>query len=392
MAAETLATVKASSEAASTFPRTWVLLGPKVGDNAQLLALAEALGWPFETRRLAFRGSELVTNVLLGPNLLGLKREGSDVLTPPWPDLVLTAGRRNEPVARWIKKQAGGRTRLIHVGRPWARLEHFDLIITTPQYFLPERPNVLHLEAPLHRMTAARLEAGRHEWAPRLAHLPSPRVAAFLGGHSGPYSFDREAGALMGAYVERLAAERGGSILATTSARTPAAAADAFEAQLKRPHEVYRFAPGRSDNPYVGFLALADLIVVTGDSMSMLVEAIASGRPVLVFDLARGRGSRRPSLPVDGSVARLTWRERLAGLRLPPLWFALGQTLGPRQLRRDVGAIHRRQIEAGRAAWLGEAPPKFAPVTAIPPPNDLDRAAAAVRDLVSRRAAPPAPR
>ena len=375
------------SETASPSPRIWVLLGPKVGDNAQLLALAEALGWPFETRRLAFRDTEVVSNVLLGPNLLGLRRVQSDPLTPPWPDLILTAGRRNEPVARWIRREAGGRTRLVHVGRPWARLDRFDLIITTPQYFLPTAPNVLHLEAPLHRMTAARLEAGRREWAPRLAHLPSPRVAAFLGGHSGPFSFDREAGALMGWHVERLATECQGSILATTSARTPPPAADAFEAQLKRPHEVYRFAASQSDNPYVGFLALADLIVVTGDSMSMLVEAVASGRPVLVFDLARGPGSHRPPLPADGRVAPLSWRERLAGLRLPPLWFALGQRLGPRQLRRNVGAIHRRQIEAGRAAWLGEASSALTLPSALP--DELKRAAAAARRLVQRPGAPP---
>jgi hypothetical protein len=57
-------------------PRTWLLMGHKAGDNAQLLALAEALGFPFETRRLAYRRTELVTNLLAGPNLLGVVPRG----------------------------------------------------------------------------------------------------------------------------------------------------------------------------------------------------------------------------------------------------------------------------------------------------------------------------
>jgi mitochondrial fission protein ELM1 len=361
-------------------PRTWLLTGHKAGDNAQLLALAEALGFPFEPKRLAYRATELATNLLAGPNLLGLVLERSDSLGPPWPGLVLTAGRRNEPVARWVREQAGGRDRvkIVHVGRPWAPLGEFDLVVTTPQYNLPAAPNVLDNEAPLHRVTPERLAAARAAWAPRLAHLPAPYVAVVLGGHSGPYTFDREAGALLGERASRMARELGGSLLVTTSARTPAEAATALEERLDAPHELYRWRPGAAaaDNPYLGYLALADRVIVTCESMSMLVDAIATGRPVLIFDLARGPGSHRPREP---GVPPPTWRERAARrARLQPVWYRLGQLAGPRQLRRDVGAIHRRQIEAGRAAWLGDPVPDPA---AAPPLRDAERAAERVRAL-----------
>ena len=38
-----------------------------------------------------------------------------------------------------------------------------------------------------------------------------------------------------------------------------------------------------SDNPYLGILALADRLVVTSDSVSMISEALATGHPVEVF-------------------------------------------------------------------------------------------------------------
>jgi hypothetical protein len=51
---------------------------------------------------------------------------------------------------------------------------------------------------------------------------------------------------------------------------------------------------GTGENPYFGMLALADLIVVTQDSVSMISEAAATTAPVMVVALP-GR-SRRQAL------------------------------------------------------------------------------------------------
>jgi uncharacterized protein len=351
-----------AASAPTRAPRTWLLLGQKPGDNGQVLALAEALGWPFEAKRVFHRSTELLTNRLLGATLLGVDRRRSSPLGPPWPELVITAGRRNEPVARWIRRQAGGRgrTKLVHVGRPWAPLDAFDLIVTTPQYTLPARPNVLHNEAPMHRVNPERLAEAAGRWEPRLVELPRPWTAVMLGGHVGGWTFDAPAAAALAEEANAMAAASGGSLLVSTSARTPADAVDAFARAVRVPLRLYRWRKDDPDNPYIGFLALADRIIVTGDSMSMLVEAIATGKPVLVFDLARP-ARRRWRLP---SLRVLVWR--------------LGKALGPRQLARDVGAIHQRQVAAGRAVWLGQPwPPDRQPL----PLKDTARAAAQVRAL-----------
>ena len=181
-------------------PRVWLLMGNKAGDNTQVLALAEALGWPFEIKQLAYKAHEFVPNMVLGTTLAGIDTEQSSPLTAPWPDLVIAAGRRNEPVGRWIKKQAPDVVRLVHVGHPWSRLDGFDLVVTTPQYRLPARPNVLHNKTPLHRVSKERLSREASRWHDRLAHLPRPFITVVVGGSSGPYSFDHRA-------AERLARE-----------------------------------------------------------------------------------------------------------------------------------------------------------------------------------------
>ena len=63
-----------------------MLSGHKAGDNTQLLALARALGWPFEVKRLAYRRTELATNLVLRVTLAGTVKSQSSPLGPPWPD------------------------------------------------------------------------------------------------------------------------------------------------------------------------------------------------------------------------------------------------------------------------------------------------------------------
>lgn len=314
----------------------WVLCGPKAGDNAQMLALAAATG-EFAVRRLQFRGTELLTNLLLRVTLAGIDPARSDALAPPWPDLVITAGRRNEPVARWLRRANGGRTRLVHVGRPWTHPSQFDLVVTTPQYFVPPAPNVLTLPLPLHGLTAQRLADAAAVWAPKLAGLPRPWTAVLVGGDSGPYRLTPGRAARLG--NELRASFSAGSLLITTSARTPRASVDALRTAVSGlPQHVFDWhRDARAENPYLGYLALADAFVVTAESASMLAEASSTGRPLWMFDLAGPPG------------------EALGWLRWKPLTFALAQHLAPRRLRREVGRLHAHLVESGAAAWLGGA-------------------------------------
>jgi mitochondrial fission protein ELM1 len=344
-------------------PSVWVLSGHKAGDNAQLLALAEALGWPFEVKRLAYRKTELATNLLLRVTLAGTVARRSSPLSPPWPDLVLTAGRRNEPVARWIRRQSRGRTRLVHVGRPWAPPERFDLVVTTPQYFVPDRANVLTIGMPLHAITPAALAKVAGAWEPRLRHLPTPRIAVLVGGVSSPYRFGAQEGAALGRLVNARAEQTRGSLLVTTSARTPPETAAAIQSALRAPHHFHRWQAGSADNPYRAFLALADEIVVTGDSISMLAEATATGKPVFIFDLGgmRERGPR----PLRAA------RDARSLLHL------ILMRIAPPRMRRDTRILLQSAVASGRAAWLGEPAPPGGAASA----EDLARAAAAVRRL-----------
>jgi mitochondrial fission protein ELM1 len=53
------------------------------------------------------------------------------------------------------------------------------------------------------------------------------------------------------------------------------------------------FWDGRGDNPYLGYLGLADALIVTVDSVTMISEAAATGKPVHVAELEGGSAKFR---------------------------------------------------------------------------------------------------
>lgn len=331
-------------------PKLWILQSPHSGDNTQLRALGEALGWPAEVKSLSYRWHEGVLRLFSLPILAGVDVARSSPIAPPWPDLVICSGRGAEAVCFWLRRQ-NPKLRIVFVGSPWSRLSAFDLVITTPQYRLLRAANILHNTLPLHDVTPEKLAAEAGRWKERLQHLPRPHTAVLVGGSSGPYLFTPASAARLGHAVTRLAEAHGGSLLVTTSARTGHAAAEALSAAIGAPHVLYRWQGPAADNPFHAFLELSERIVVTGDSVSMLSEACATGKPVFLFDIEEGPFSMRAEEGGEaGSPPPIGWKGRTPEATL----FRLLINHAPARFSRDLRIVHRQLIASGRAAWLGE--------------------------------------
>ena len=339
------------------------------------MALADALGWPCEVKRLAYRPYEEVLRLAGLPTLAGVDKAKSSPIAPPWPDIVLCAGRSTEAVAFWLRRNGNPKLRIVFVGTPWAPPSRFDLVITTPQYGLPEASNILHNTLPLHGVTPAKLDIAAKRWEARLAHLPKPRIAVLVGGSSGPYLFRAEAAARLGREASRRAAELGGSLLVTTSARTPKAATEALAAAITVPSFFHRWKKSDEDNPFHAFLGQAERIIVTADSISMLSEASASGKRVALFDIEDGPFSMRAEerTATQDAIPKIAWR----GRNFETTAFRLLMRHAPTRWSRDLRIVHRHVVDARLASWLGEKPKP----RATGPEDDLARAVSRIRQL-----------
>jgi hypothetical protein len=215
---------------------------------------------------------------------LGAVRDSGVPLAPPWPDLVIGCGRHSAMPALAIRRASGGRTFAAQIQDPRVGRSEFDLLFV-PEHDRLRGPRIVVTRGAIHRVTPARLaEARRH--FPALAGLPRPILGVLIGGANRSYRLDFDRLATIADAIAAILRAGGGSALVTPSRRT----GDAGIALLRERLAGLRAEiwGGEGDNPYYAYLAYADTLLVTADSVSMVSEAAATGRPVYIVDLEGG--------------------------------------------------------------------------------------------------------
>lgn len=262
----------------------WVLLGSRQGDNKQLLAVADGLDRPYRALQLQFGPLAALPPAMLMLARRPISWRCETPVEPPWPRLVLAAGRKSAPAALWIKRQSAGKTLLVHVNRPWAPLGRFDLIVTTPQYSLASRANVrcnlLPFQLPLAAAGGARVPEHLVDLSQMMRR---PWTLVLVGGPSRPFLFDDADAAALARVVNDECKRHGGSVWVLGSPRTPQRVLDALRQRIEVTSHIVPWA--RGEPPYAGLWGQADRFIVTSDSASMIADALSSGRPVVPFPL-----------------------------------------------------------------------------------------------------------
>lgn len=254
----------------------WLLLDERPGNRNQCLGVAEALGIPFEIKELAY--TALAS--LPGASFHGLDGASRERLRPPWPDIVIAAGRKSGAVARAIKRRHAGPTFLAQIMHPGGAAD-FDLIAVPTHDRRRDGANVLRITGAPHPVTPARLKEEAETWRDRLQDLPCPRIALIVGGSNRHRPFTAKVARELGRLASTTALGAGGSLLVSTSRRT-GSVTEALLEGIDAPAHIHRWGEG-AENPYFGYLALADAVVVTGDSVSMCSEACAAPAPVYIY-------------------------------------------------------------------------------------------------------------
>jgi mitochondrial fission protein ELM1 len=225
----------------------------------------------------------------LTPARLAVLASSGDLLSPPWPDLLIGTGRKSVAPALAVRRASGGKTFCAQIQNPDVALEKFDLVIA-PGHDRLVGDNVARTLGSLHGVTATVLEAARSQFADTVAGLPRPLIAVLLGGHNAVYRMDTAVATRLADSLAALAGDKGYGLAITASPRTPPEAVAVITRRLESVLATGRavYWDGTGDNPYLGYLGHADAILVTGDSVNMVSESAATGKPVHVIELAGG--------------------------------------------------------------------------------------------------------
>jgi uncharacterized protein len=274
----------------------WVLSEPYAGLQAQALGLAEAAGLVPELRDLTPRAPWRWVAAKAWPIPLAAV---PTAVRPPLPDIAVASGGMGAAVGAALRRRG---TAVVQVQHPRMDPRWFDVVVVNRHDELAG-PNVVITRTALHRVTPARLAGAALCWRDRFAHLPRPLVSVLIGGSNGRFRLDRAVGASLAADLAGMMRRDRVGLAITPSRRTAADVVSVLRDVLA-PLGAWIW-DGTDDNPYLGMLALADAVVVTADSVSMISEAVATPAPVMLAPLP-GRSRRmglftRPLL-ADGRI------------------------------------------------------------------------------------------
>ena len=263
----------------------WVLRDERQGTANQALGVADALSHDYLVKNLVSSIFGGMPNIILGSSLMAIQSSSKEEIVPPWPDLVISSGRRAASVALNIKKRTSGRAFICHMMYP-GRIASAGLdLVVVPNHDRIAGERILNIVGAPHLITDSLLAKSRSIWQKQFGTLNKPVVGLLVGGANRQMPFGEiEVNQL----ADQIAAQQeayGGSLIVATSRRTGNAARalfDKFRSRNIQP-SFWHWWENNAENPYLGILAHADVLIVTGDSVSMLSECCSAPGTLYIF-------------------------------------------------------------------------------------------------------------
>ncbi len=243
-------------------------------------------------------------------------------------DVVISCGAAGAPINLLCARLAGAKSVVLMNPAPLP-LYRFSLVVAPRHDRLPRRRNLLEVHGAVTQLREETLREARDRLAahPRFrGDAPGvvggrrhPVVAVMIGGDSAAYRLSPAFAEALATQVLSVCEEANAWCLVTTSRRTSPEVERVLAARFgQQPRCRLLLLASRDalDGTMEGMLGWADLAVVTGESVSMVTEACASGRQVVVVEPALRHPDRQAP-----TKARVFLRQLAADgfVRLAPL-------------------------------------------------------------------------
>jgi mitochondrial fission protein ELM1 len=249
----------------------WVVAEGLIGLQNQAIGLAQALGLPY-----------ILKEVKKPKSLWQFISPDRRDFIPPWPDMLISCGRQSGPVAVEIRRASKYKTFTVHIQDPFIDHKKFDVVIV-PAHDKMRGENVFVTQGSVHRVNPEKLMSVEGHFRPLLSFLPRPLISVLVGGKNKHQNFSDILAHDFAGKLKTAVKNTAGGLAVSFSRRTGERSEAIIRQDLKGcPSYIW---DGTGENPYFGLLALADMIIVTSDSVSMVSEVCSTGKPVYIYEL-----------------------------------------------------------------------------------------------------------
>ena len=201
--------------------------------------------------------------------------------------VIISCGRKSVISSIALKKRFGKEIFNIHIQNPNVSLKHFDIVIS-PEHDNLKGDNVITNKGAIHYLS--KKEISQNLKYLKLEKEKKQIVAFIIGGPNKYFSYSEEQVHYIFNKVKTLFTPDKFKIIIIPSYRTP-------ENVIKKAFNTFSFnhlvVKEVDKKAYLSGLALADFIVVTGDSISMISEAAVTGKPIYIAMMKSMRSSSR---------------------------------------------------------------------------------------------------
>ncbi len=267
----------------------WLLLDDRKGSVNQTMGIVAAIGERMNIveKNIVYTEHGWFPNWIRGKSLLGVDKEKSSELNPPYPDIILSSSRRTVPVARYIRKKSHNSVKIVQLMYPSGGIGIKDMeLVIIPSHDRQKKqqnPNAMVILGAPTQITSDLLKTEKEKWNPVFADLPKPWTTVIVGGSIKGKPYPIENITELTELLKKFHKKFGGTFLLTTSRRTGVNAEKILIDGLKD-IPIYTYLWGeQKQNPIMGFYACSDFIIATADSVSMCSEACGTGKPVFLF-------------------------------------------------------------------------------------------------------------
>ena len=201
--------------------------------------------------------------------------------------VIISCGRKSVIPSLALKKKYGNKVFSIHIQDPKVPIEKFDLIVC-PEHDNLQGENVIKTTGAIHYLTNHEIQKNKNYI--NIEKGNKKIIAFILGGPNKYYNFSDEQIDFIFNKIKVVFTPQKYRIIVIPSYRTPERIIKKAYNTFSDNHKVFKEVDKKA---YLSALSLADHIVITCDSTSMISEAAITGKPIYVAQMKTFRNSSR---------------------------------------------------------------------------------------------------
>ena len=192
-------------------------------------------------------------------------------------DIIISCGRKSVIASIFLKKNNKKKIKNIHIQDPKVNFQNFDYIIS-PEHDELKGDNILSSKGAIHYLTSSEINEKKNYLLNRISK-EKKIITLILGGPTKYYAYSNQNILNIFSKISKQILNNNFQIIVIPSNRTPIKTIELAKTFFSEEHLIIEKV---DKDAYLSSLGVADYIIVTCDSSSMISEAALTGKPIYV--------------------------------------------------------------------------------------------------------------